>query len=280
MRRLPLMIPAGLCLGVSPPAFGQYTLFSPVPRDQMRPMSTDRPDVTESPYTVDAGHFQLEMSFAEWTLRNADSSSPRVREWGVAPFLAKAGLLDNVDLQIGLEPYVWIHTDDPAGGTIAQGFGDTTVRLKVNLYGNDDTSEHAFAIAAMPAIKIPTAHPGIGNDQFAFAMIIPAGLGLGHGWDLGAMAEFDLVQAGGTGLYSVDFVHTATLGKEFTEAVGAFVEYAGVANFSHAEPYRASLNLGAWWQVTPDLKYDGGVRIGLTDAASAVEIFAGMTVRY
>ena len=27
----------------------------------MREMSTDRPDKTESPYTVDAGHFQVEM---------------------------------------------------------------------------------------------------------------------------------------------------------------------------------------------------------------------------
>ena len=31
----------------------------------MREMSTDRPDKTESPYTVDAGHFQI-----EWDLFN------------------------------------------------------------------------------------------------------------------------------------------------------------------------------------------------------------------
>lgn len=276
LRRLAILA----ALPIAPPTHAQYTLFSPVPRDQMRPMSTDRPDVTESPYTVDAGHFQLEMSFAEWSIRNAGASSPRTREWSVAPFLAKAGLLDNVDLQIGIDPYAWIQTDNLSGDVVSQGFGDTTVRVKVNLYGNADTSEHAFAIAAMPALKIPTAHPGIGNDQFEFGMIIPAGLGLGHGWDLGAMAEFDLVQAGAADAYSVDFVHTATLGKEFTEALGAFVEYAGVANFSHAERYRASLNLGAWWQLTPDLKYDAGVRIGLTDAANAVEVFAGMSVRY
>jgi hypothetical protein len=38
----------------------RYTIFNPTPRDQMRGLNTDRPDVTESPVTVDAGHFQLD----------------------------------------------------------------------------------------------------------------------------------------------------------------------------------------------------------------------------
>src|SRR5258707_15821817 len=38
-----------------------YTLFNPTPREYMRAFTTDRPDLTESPFTVDAGHFQLEM---------------------------------------------------------------------------------------------------------------------------------------------------------------------------------------------------------------------------
>ena len=39
-----------------PPDKSGYTLFQPVPRELMREMSTDRPDQTESAYTVDAGH--------------------------------------------------------------------------------------------------------------------------------------------------------------------------------------------------------------------------------
>ncbi|MEO8821382.1 MAG: hypothetical protein ABI267_05890 [Ginsengibacter sp.] len=37
-----------------------YTIFNPTPKKLMRDFETDRPDVTESAYTVDAGHFQLE----------------------------------------------------------------------------------------------------------------------------------------------------------------------------------------------------------------------------
>lgn len=36
-----------------------YTLFRQTPRSQMRELTTDRPDKTESPITVDAGHFQI-----------------------------------------------------------------------------------------------------------------------------------------------------------------------------------------------------------------------------
>ena len=45
----------------------QYWLLDPVPRQAMRPLSTDRPDQTESPYSVDAGHVQFEFEVAKAT---------------------------------------------------------------------------------------------------------------------------------------------------------------------------------------------------------------------
>jgi hypothetical protein len=56
----------------------QYNLFSPTPRALMRDMSTDRPDKTESPYTVDAGHFQFEADLVSFGIdrSNADGERP------------------------------------------------------------------------------------------------------------------------------------------------------------------------------------------------------------
>ena len=34
----------------------QYTLFNPTPDRLLRDLTTDRPDTTECPFTVDAGH--------------------------------------------------------------------------------------------------------------------------------------------------------------------------------------------------------------------------------
>ena len=44
----------------------QYDLFNPTPSELMRELSPDRPDATESPLTVDAGHFVIEASIFDW----------------------------------------------------------------------------------------------------------------------------------------------------------------------------------------------------------------------
>jgi hypothetical protein len=54
-----------------------YSLFNPIPKDQMRPFSIDRPDVTESPISVDAGHFQFEGDLYRWK-KIFQTDGPRV----------------------------------------------------------------------------------------------------------------------------------------------------------------------------------------------------------
>ena len=46
--------------------------LTPTLADDLRPLSTDRPDTTESAYTVDAGHFQFEMEMAAFTRDGGD----------------------------------------------------------------------------------------------------------------------------------------------------------------------------------------------------------------
>ena len=53
-------------VGAQGPDKSKYTLFVPTPRDMWRPLSADRPDITESPVTVDAGAVQVEVSFFEY----------------------------------------------------------------------------------------------------------------------------------------------------------------------------------------------------------------------
>ena len=50
------------------PDKSQYTLFNPTPIDLRRPYNTDRPSKTDSPFTIDAGVFQIESDVASWTL--------------------------------------------------------------------------------------------------------------------------------------------------------------------------------------------------------------------
>jgi hypothetical protein len=67
-----------------------YTLSNPTPAAALREMSTGRPDKTGSPYTVDAGHFQIEMDPANFTCDHdtAAGANTFTRAWNVAPAMS------------------------------------------------------------------------------------------------------------------------------------------------------------------------------------------------
>src|SRR4030095_5731644 len=92
----------------------QFNLFTPTPRDLMRELATDRPDKTESPYTVDAGHVQIEMDVVSYSTdrHNPERTDERVQTMGLALENLKLGLLNNMDLQIVAESFVWQRTED------------------------------------------------------------------------------------------------------------------------------------------------------------------------
>ena len=99
-----VMFAAAMC-AIAPLAFAnpvdksQYNLFNPTPREHMRELSADRPDATESPITVDAGHVQLEVSFFAYT--HDDASSERSDSWALFDTNVKIGVLNDVDVQLG-----------------------------------------------------------------------------------------------------------------------------------------------------------------------------------
>jgi hypothetical protein len=256
-----------------------YNLFNPTPRELMREMSTDRPDTTESPYTVDAGHIQLEVSAVDFTYDRNNEEDQNVRTLAVAPVLIKLGLLNNVDIAVGLDPYTRVRATDRATdtSTTAEGFGDTVVRLKVNLWGND-AGDTAFAI--MPFINFPTADDDLGNGNIEGGVILPFGMALPGEFSLGLMAEFDFIRSAADDRYVVDFVHTATVGRGIVGELAGYVEYAGFANLNGDEDYRAFFDAGVTYALSGDVQLDAGVRVGLTEAADDVGVFSGASFRY
>src|SRR5437773_2700383 len=144
----------------------KYTLFNPTPREAMREFTTDRPDKTESPYTVDAGHFQVELDLITYAHDHETSSARdvRVNAWSVVPVNLKVGLLNWMDLQTVIESYNHSTTEDgTTGQTVRQsGFGDVTSRIKANLWGNDGGTT---ALAVLPFVKFPTSQEHLGNNS-------------------------------------------------------------------------------------------------------------------
>ena len=110
-----------------------YHLFNPTPTELMRDLSDDRPDATESPVTVDAGHYQLEVSFVDYS--HNDHEGEQVNAWNILDSNIKVGLLNNVDLQLIVTAYTEEESDTSgAPSETINGFGDITLRTKVNLW--------------------------------------------------------------------------------------------------------------------------------------------------
>lgn len=246
----------------------QYTLFNPTPRDLWRPMSADRPDLTESPYTVDAGVVQLEMSFVDYSKNGSDDV------WTAAPFNLKLGLTHNMDLQLVFDPFVDI---DSKRGSDADGVGDTQIRLKINMYGNDAEGD-AFAI--MPFIKLPTASDDIGNDEVEGGLIFPYSTDLVEGIGLGLMFEMDFVYDEGDDDYDTEFVFTGVLGFDLTGEIGLYTEIVGILTTDADADDRAIFGMGFTYALDDDTVLDVGVNIGLTGDADDVNLFSGITVRF
>lgn len=284
-------LPALLLLGASDgfadtreteerPDKSAYSLFHPVPSDLMRPMILDRPDKTESPYTVDAGHFQVEMDLVNgaWDRDSNDDGTVTTSGFALMPMNWKAGLVNHVDLQLVVLPYNRVRADSSDGSppVIRSGFGDLTTRLKVNLWGDDSGST---ALAVMPFVTWPTAADGLGSDGVEGGIIVPFAAALPAGWSLGMMTEVDLIRSGQAGITTA-FVNTATLGHSLFGPVAGYVEFFSEVSTDRDQSWIGTLDFGVTWTLKGDWILDAGINVGVTRSAPDLNPFAGFSHRF
>lgn len=230
---------------------------------ELRPLSTDRPDTTESPYTVDAGHFQFEMEIGALT-RNGN-----YQDWSFGQLNAKIGLNTLTDLQLVTPFYTQVRHGE-------EGFGDLQVRVKRNFWGNDEGST---ALAVMPFIQLPTSAGDLGSDACEGGLIVPFAFAGPAGWSFTVMGELDLVANEAHGYHLVGLT-SATTSHALTEKVGVFFEWVRVSSAESSADLEAYLNTGITWLLSPTWQLDGGIRVGLTRASVDFSPFLGMSTKF
>jgi outer membrane putative beta-barrel porin/alpha-amylase len=224
----------------------------------LREMSTDRPDTTESPITVDAGRFQVEVEAVSMTRDEGVTAT------ALAALNLKLGLTAWSDLQLIVEPFR--HVEDQSG------VGEVAVRNKINFWG-DDGGPTAFAL--MPFVTLPTG--GLGADHLEGGLIAPLAFEGPMGWELATMLEVDAVWRGS---YGADLVATITSGHAIVGDLAEFLELASSIPLDSDLPAAIQTNAGLTFAVNEDLVFDTGVRVGLNDAAEDFSFFVGGSTRY
>lgn len=240
--------------------------------EAVRPMSTDRPDTTESAYTVPAGMFQVEMSFFDYS-RDADRGMVS-DQWIYAQANLKAGLTQSADLQVIVNSHAIAGESERGDSMRTSGFGDITVRLKQNLWGNDRGST---AFALMPYVTIPT-HTRVSGAEWAGGLIAPLSITISDRVVVGLMAQADLVHDSDTNGYDLQWLHSATVGIALTEKLGTYLEIVGIAG--EDADYQGIFDAGLTLAVNEALIFDAGVRIGLNRPAPEFGLFTGVSFRF
>jgi len=255
-----------------------YNLFNPTPVKYMRELSADRPDKTDCPFTVDAGHFQLEMDFANYTWDSPGAQRTMKTEgYQIAPMNLKVGVLNNMDMQLVLSPWQSLRTENTRTGTIERqsGFGDITLRSKVNLIGNNGGF---FALALIPFIKIPTAQDHLGNGAVEGGLGIPYAFDVPN-WDVGFQTTVSVNRNEvGNGDHA-EIANSVSLGHAVIGPLAYHVEFFSNVSTECREGWIGTFDTWLTYQVNKNLILDCGVYIGVTQAADAWHSWLGMTWR-
>lgn len=259
-----------------------------------RELSTDRPDKTESPYTVEKCRFQFELQLYGLAFRNtnlSDSVREVVRTGGFNG-LAKYGVSDNIDVQF-LLMYTgesrWLEQNRSGGSgwsihdSIAGQskipkveFGDPQIRVKINLKGNDDEGS---AFALMPYVSIPTGAEAATADKWEGGLIVPAGFAVNEKIGAGVMVEFDYLSDDDGDGHHLELVTSATTALDVSRVIGLYVELFQSVDLAGNQPWVPTFDTGITFAITGDMQLDLGINIGLNRYADDFAPFLGFSFR-
>src|SRR5262249_37372344 len=257
-----------------------FNLLRPVPEELMRELAADRPDKTDTPFTVDAGHFQVEMDVVNLTYNrpNSQRGNTRFTAVDVAPVNIKAGLLNNLDFQLIFTSFRTEKIEDLDTGTIRHksGFDGITPRFKLNLCGNDGGF---FALGLIPFVKLPVNTDHLGNDFVEGGVAVPYSFDV-SGWDLGLQATFRANRNDSGGGYHGEFDNSISIGHSLIGNLSIAAEFFSSVSTEREADWAGTVDTWLTYQINKDVRIDGGVYIGVTLAADDWHPWLGMTWRF
>jgi len=285
MKITPLLVPvlllaAGRCDAGTParpdPDKDCYNLFKPVPDDLLRDMDTDRPDKSNSPHTLDAGHFQVETGLFTYTRTTASGTRTENESW--ADMTLRIGLVHWAELQVEIPIYQSNrntlmesrHTQRTSGN------GDLTIILKTNCWGND-TGDTAGGMGFW--VKTPTASDGLGNDKVEGGATFLLDLKLPGDFDLGINNGFGISANDDNG-YHTDIINSISVSHAIAGTLSGYVEFYSSVPTHGGGDWVGTVDVGCLLMIGRNVQVDAGLNIGVTSGADDCQPFVGISCRF
>jgi hypothetical protein len=263
----------------------RYDLFHPVPENAMRGMDTDRPNLTNTPHTIDPGHLQIETGLY-------DASHFHDRSHGgdvitdtltLGHINARLGLTDRFEINASIDSYNRVKSTDNLAGQTAKlrGFGDTVIGGKLSLWGNEGgDAPWTSGFALQPQVKLPTAQSGLGNNHVEWAIGAPFLVNLVGGFHLGLQTALGQERNTSNNHDVVGWQNSASLDHVIFGGVNVYLEYAMHATTERGAQPQQSVDVGFTYPISENLAIDSGVFIGANKATPGIEWTSGISFRF
>lgn len=265
----------------SPPDKSMYSLFDPTPDDAMRTFDPERPCKIFNPFTVDAGHFQIESDIFDYTHINFGGAGTQIFE--TADPVIKLGLTNSIDFELVFNGYLNSATHSNQTSMLianGHGFGDTIIKTKINLVGDDGGT---FAMALVPFVKVPSAAPGLGNGVVEGGVALPMQINLPQDFVLGLQIEYDALKNANDSLHYANLVNIVSLSHAISfisKDLTASIEFFSDVGTDPFTPAVYTFDVGLAYLIAPNVQLDAGANFGLTKASPDLNLYTGISARF
>jgi hypothetical protein len=220
--------------------------------------------VTETPLTVAPGHVLIRADGLKLSLDRADAAGNTYSAVAVAGTTVRAGLTQNVDLQVGFDLFLKETLKFRGRSDSHSGLGDVSLRTKWVFWRND---QYGAAAAFLPYVKIPSGTGGVGSDAVEGGFIVPWAMNNGAGITSGAMFEWDVVRNDAHNGYDSRWYISGFAQRDLTKFLSVYTE-ATLETFSSGASGRGTFGVGALWHLSKTWQFDYELQHGLTHAAA------------
>jgi hypothetical protein len=211
---------------------------------EMPSIATDRPDQTECPYIVPAGHFQLEAGF------NYESVDQKEKKWILPTTLWKYGINDHFELRLITEV-----NKNQTDGKSTSGFLPAEIGFKVKLMEEKGILPLTSFIShlSVPNLSSKQFSTTYFAPNFRFTMLHSLSDRLTLSYNLGAEWDGENPEA--------IFIYTLAPAYSFTNKIGGYIELYGFAPQNQRADHRADGGITYLLKHNIQLDFSGGFRI-------------------
>lgn len=218
------------------------------------------------PYTTEPGAFQLEispLSFA-YDRHNPEGSRTRSQSFDI-PVLFKVGVLENMDIQFGMDFVLWDRERSEGEATTDEGFSDLTVRAKYNLWGNDGDGDSALALT--PFLVFPIGSDEFGDRGIRGGMMVPTEWAISEAVTLNFTPSAAAVRGSNNEDLELEIANILTVTRGVTDELDLWVEIESSITTESGDRWLGTVSVGGSQALDANTVLDLAVGFGVTRSA-------------